>query len=359
MTGNTARAMLLVEPRRFTPTSFPVSAIEVGGWLAVEATGLTGVDVQLWLGTSRMTQYPLIPGHEVVGRIAHPSDGSIDLPLGTRVIVESSIRCGACRRCTNRLHTCSFRKPVNAYGRLPSTEHPALWGGLAEYLYLDPGARLHAVSDDIPAVVATLAHPLAAGFTWAVELAELAPGDNVLVLGPGPRGLSALLAAKAAGAGWVGVTGLDHDTDRLELAKRLGADMVASSESEDVPSAVANSLGARPDIVVDVTSNDPEAVHTSLDLVRAGGKVILASHKGANAVNQLFTDSVVLKELTIRGAFGASSAGYHWATRQLLVDQRLDQLVSHEFPLNEADRAIQATAGLLGRDELISVAVTL
>jgi threonine dehydrogenase-like Zn-dependent dehydrogenase len=350
--------MLLVEPHRITPTSFPIVALETGGWLAIEATGLSGIDVQLWEGTSRLTRYPVIPGHEIVGRIADVSDDSISFPIGTRVIVESSIRCGACRRCTNRLHTCSSRKPVNAYGRLPSTEYPALWGGLAEYVYLDPGARLHAVSDDIPAVVATFAHALAAGFTWAVELPDLEPGDNVLVMGPGPRGLSSLLAAKSASSGWVGVTGLDHDTDRLELAKRLGADMVANVDAEDVASAVANSLGARPDIVVDVTSDDPEALHMSLDVVRAGGKVVLASNKGANAVNQLFSDIITVKELQILGAFGAGSAGYHWATRQLDVDPRLDQMVSHEFPLAEADRAIQATAGLLGREELISVAVT-
>lgn len=358
MTGSTARAMLLVEPRRITPTSFPITDVETGGWLAIEGTGLTGIDVQLWQGTSRMMRYPLIPGHEIVGRIAHKADDAIAFPIGTRVIVEPSIRCGACRRCTNRLHTCSFRKPVNAYGRLPSTEYPALWGGLAEYLYLDPGARLHAVSDNTPAVVATFTHPLAAGFTWAVELPDLKPGSNVLVMGPGPRGLSALLAAKASGADWVGVTGLSHDTDRLELAKRLGADVVTNAEVEDVASAVANSLGARPDIVVDVTSEDPEAVHMSLDLVRAGGTVILASNKGSHAINQLFSDIIVLKELVVKGAFGASSAGYHWATHQLDIDPRLDQMVSHEFPLNEADRAIQAAAGLLGREELISVAVT-
>ncbi len=358
MTGSQARAMLLVEPRRITPSSFPLATLETGGWLAVEATGLTGIDVQLWQGTSRMTRYPLIPGHEIVGRIADVADESIGFPIGTRVIVEPSIRCGACRRCMNRLHSCSLRKPVNAYGRLPSTEFPALWGGLAEFVYLDPGTRLHAVSDDIPAVVATFAHPLAAGFTWAVELPDLEPGANVLVMGPGPRGLSSLLAAKSAGGGWVGVSGLSHDTDRLELAKRLGADMVVNAEAEDVASAVANSLGARPDIVVDVTSNDPEALHMSLDLVRAGGNVVLASNKGTNAVNQLFSDIITIKELRILGAFGSGSAGFHWATRQLDIDPRLDQMVSHEFPLAETDRAIQATAGLLGREELISVAVT-
>lgn len=359
MPSSTALAMVLVEPHRFQATKLPVADIDDGGWLAVESTLLSGVDVQAWSGASRNTAYPLILGHEVVGRIAETAKSRIPFPIGTRVVVESSIRCGSCRRCKNGLNSCTLRSPVNAYGRIPSTEPPALWGGLAEYLYLDHGARLHAVTDDVPAAVAAFAHPLAAGFTWAVEIPNLQPGDNVMILGPGPRGLSALVAAKAVGAGWVGVSGLTDDTERLAVAERLGADTIVNSDLDDIPAAVGNSLGTRPDVVIDVTSDDPEAIPLALDLVRAGGTVVIGSTKGMKPVNQLFADVIVLKELTIRGAFGASSAGYHWATRQLGIDDRLDLMVSHEFGLSEAPRALQAAAGLLGRDELVSVAVSI
>ena len=357
MTERTAQAMVLVEPRSFASTRLPVSEIEWGGWLAVESTLLSGVDVQAWSGATRNARYPLILGHEVVGRIAEHTDAPF--PIGTRVVVESSLRCGECRRCTNGLTSCTFRRPVNAYGRIPSTEPPALWGGLAELMHLESGTTMHRVTDDVPAAVAAFAHPLAAGFTWAVEHPNLQPGDNLMILGPGPRGLAALVAAKTAGAGWVGMSGLPADKARLEVARQLGADMVVDTELYDVAAEVGNSLGSRPDVVLDVTSDDPEAIHVALDLVRAGGQVVIASTKGLNAVNQLFTDIIVLKELTIRGSFGASSAGYHWATRQLGSDSRLDLLVSHEFPLTESARAVQAAGGLLGREDLISVAVTI
>ncbi len=355
----TASAMLLVGPRHFTRTSMRVPELDHGGWLAIEATGISGVEVQAWKGTSRLVRYPLVPGHEVVGRIADDPHGSFGLPIGTRVVVESSIRCGRCHRCQAGLSSCAGRKPTNAYGQVPSTEAPGLWGGLAEYLFLDPSARLHAVTDDVPAAVGSFAHALAAGFTWAVETPQLRPGQSVLILGPGPRGLASLIAAQAAGAGWVGMTGLSHDADRLGLAKELGADLVVDVETEDLASAVGNSLGTRPDVIVDVTSNDSEVILSALDLVRPGGVVVLASTKGTNAINQLFSDIIVLKELCLRGAFGASSTAYHWATRQIGTDDRLDELVSHEFPLDEADRAIQASDGMLGRDQLFSVAVTL
>ena len=65
-------------------------------------------------------------------------------------------------------------------------------------------------------------------------------------MGPGPRGLSALIAARSAGAGWIGVTGLAHDGDRLDLARSLGADMTATVEHGDIASSVANSLGTGP-----------------------------------------------------------------------------------------------------------------
>lgn len=337
-------------------TTVSADGVEDGGWLAVEATGISGSDVQVWKGEARDIVYPLVPGHEVVGRVAIQGP-SVPYPVGTRVIVEPRIRCGICHRCRQNLATCVSRRPTNSYGMIPSIEPPGLWGGLAEYLYLDPNANLHPVTDDVPAEVATFVHPLASGHTWAVELPALRPGESVLILGPGPRGLACLIAAKTAGAGWVGITGLAHDADRLDLAGRLGADLAVDMEHGDVAAEIADELGRRPDVVVDVTSDDPEAVFTALDLVRSGGRVILASRKGNRALHFL-SDVIVAKQLTLRGAMGASSVGYQWATNQLETDPRIDDLVSHQFPLPESARALQAAAGLLGREELISVAVT-
>jgi threonine dehydrogenase-like Zn-dependent dehydrogenase len=348
--------MMLVEPRHFSLTQVPTQEIEEGGWLAVEATSLSGADVQVWKGEAADVVYPLVPGQEIVGRIAHQGP-NVPYPVGTRVIVEPRIRCGRCRRCQQNLATCINRKPFNSYGMIPSIEPPGLSGGLAEMLYLDPNSHLHPVTDDVPAEVVTFVHPLAAGHTWAVELPALQPGEDVLILGPGPRGLACLIAAKASGAGWVGITGLSHDRDRLELAKRLGADLIIDIETTDVAGEIAGTLGRRPDVVIDVTSNDPEAVFTALDLVRSGGRVILASQKGNRAFHFL-SDVIVAKQLTMRGAMGATTVGYQWATNQLETDPRIDDLVSHQFPLSETPRALQAAAGLLGREELISVAVT-
>ncbi|HEX2152841.1 MAG TPA: zinc-binding dehydrogenase [Acidimicrobiia bacterium] len=355
--GHAAKAMVLVEPRQLASTKIPSQPAPAGGWLAVEATAISGADVQAWHGERREVKYPLIPGHQVVGRIA-VADETIPFDIGARVVLEPGIRCGKCSRCRHGLATCQFRKPSNTYGLIPSTEPPALWGGMAEYLYIDPAATVHPVTDDVPAEVATSVHSLATGHTWAVELPQLQAGDRVLILGPGPRGLACVLAAKAAGASWVGVTGLSHDRDRLDLAEKLGADLTIDIERHpDLATAIADSTGCRPDVVVDVTSDDPEAVFTGLDIVRSGGRVVLASTKGNRALH-FFSDVLVTKQLTVRGAMGASTESYRWATERLATDKRVDDLVSHQFPLEEAQRAMQAAAGLLGHDELIAVAVT-
>ena len=110
--------------------------------------------------------------------------------------------------------------------------------------------------------------------------------------------------------------------------------------------------------MVDVTSNDPEAIYTALEIVRSGGRVILASTKGGRPISSLYSDVIVAKQLQVTGVLGPSSEGYRWGIRQLEVDPRLDTLVSHQFPLDESHLAMAATSGQLGHEELISVAIS-
>ena len=181
-----AKAMLLVEPRHMSPTSLPIPDVDRGGWLAIEATGLSGLDVQAWLGATDL-RYPLIPGHEVVGRIASAG------PISICRWVQGRRRELDPLRGLPPMHqrVGELQPPPSGQRLWPATVHraPALWGGLAEYLYLDPAARLHLVSDDIPPVAATFAHPpRASPGRWRRRRCNR--GER-LVMGPGPRGLSA------------------------------------------------------------------------------------------------------------------------------------------------------------------------
>ena len=178
---------------------------------------------------------------------------------------------------------------------------PALWGGLAEFLYIDPAARLHPSPTMSPPKSGPLSTLWRRGIPGRLSCPISRMGRTSSSSAPVLEGCLPH-CGQAAGAGWVGVTGLSHDRDRLELAKRLGADLAIDAE-KDVGGAIAEAIGRRPDIVVDVTSDDPEALFTALDLVRSGGRVILASTKGNRAFH-FISDVLVAKQLTIRGAMG-------------------------------------------------------
>src|SRR5207244_9120466 len=171
------------------------------------------------------------------------------------------IPCGHCRACLEgRYQVCRGRGGMFAHGYVRLSHPPGLWGGYADYMYLDPGSVLHKVRADIPASIAVMFNPLGAGFRWAVEIPATAPGDSVLVLGPGQRGLASVIAARAAGADTIIVTGLSRDARKLALARELGADHVIDVEREDARARVRKLTGGRgAEVVIGVTANGADA----------------------------------------------------------------------------------------------------
>jgi alcohol dehydrogenase len=164
-------------------------------------------------------------------------------------------------------------------------------------------------------VRATLFNPLGAGIRWGVTLPGTAAGDVVAVLGPGVRGLAALVAVRAAGAGFVLVTGNGpRDAPRLELARRLGADAVVDVAVEDpvavLRAATGGGRGGGADVVVDVTAKAPAALGQAVALARPGGTVVVAGTRGAAGGTGFDPDHVVYKELRVLGALGVDVPAY-------------------------------------------------
>src|SRR5207237_1279334 len=146
----------------------------------------------------------------------------------------------------------------------------------------DPLWIVHRVRRDIPASLAVMFNPLGAGFRWAIEIPATGPGDSVLVLGPGQRGLASVIAARAAGADTIIVTGLSRDARKLALARELGADHVIDVEREDARARVRELTGGRgAEVVIEVTANAAEPVAEALHYVAAGGRIVLAGGRRA------------------------------------------------------------------------------
>lgn len=232
------------------------------------------------------------------------------------------------------------------YSYIPVTQAPGLWGGYSQYMYLHPHSMVHRVSKELTPQMGVIFNPLGAGFRWAVEMPDTQPGDTVVILGPGQRGLASVVACREVGAGTIIVTGLEVDERKLELARIFGADYTIDVQNEDAVQRVKEITSGRgADVVVDVSSYATKPVTDALSMVRAGGTVVLAGVKGFKAVDNFVSDLVVMKEINIRGAIGVTSSGYRSAIR-LIESGRvpLELMHTNDFALADAELAIRTLA---------------
>jgi len=313
-----ADALVLEAPRKLVHRSLPVPDIRPDdALLRVEACGLCGTDHEQFTGVLP-AGYAFVPGHEVVGTIeaiGSRAAGRWGVDVGSRVAVEVFQSCRVCGPCAaGDYRRCAVHGIGDMYGFISVDKAPGLWGGYARYQYLSPDTLLHRVPSSLDPVLATLFNPLGAGVRWGVTLPGTGPGDVVAVLGPGIRGLSAVAATKEAGAEFVLVTGKgQHDTGRLELAKRFGADIVVDVERHDPVEVLRKRAGRLADVVVDVTAKAPAALAQSLALARPGGTVVMAGTRGSAETPGFWPDLIVYKELTILGALGVDAEAYRIA----------------------------------------------
>ena len=224
-------------------------------------------------------------GHENVGRVYRL--GSIaakrwGLREGDRVALEEYLPCGHCSLCrSGEFRLCDqteARRPgALRYGTTPITEKPGLWGGYSQYQYLHPDSVFHRVPDDVPAELAAMCLPIGNGIQWTYLDGRAGPGKTVLIQGPGQQGLACVIAAKAAGADCVIVSGLRQDAARLEIAAALGADHTIDVEQdglEDRVRSITNGSGA--DLSID-TAGGADTLVKAMRVTRKNGNVLFAA----------------------------------------------------------------------------------
>jgi len=340
-------AMVQTAPRKLEARDLPIPDIgDHAGLIRIEACGICGSDYEQYAGVLR-TPMPVIPGHEPLGVIAKIGDAAArrwGVDVGDRVAVETMLSCRFCSPClSGRYHLCDSRR---IYSYIPLSDEPGLWGAYAEYMYLDPNAVLHKIDAAIPASTAVMFNPLGAGFRWGVEMPRTGPGDTVLILGPGQRGLACVLACRAAGASKILVTGLAADAPKLALAREFGADHCIDVDNENVVERVRELTDGRgADVVVDVSSYSTEPVTQAIDCASVGGRVVLAGVKGFRPVPNFISDKIVIKEIELLGAIGVTSTGYANAIRLIESGQSpIEKMHTHDFGLRDAELAIRTLA---------------
>lgn len=344
------RAVVLEAPGRLALRSLPRPPVGPDEALvAVELNGICGTDAKYLAGTSPVA-YPVILGHEIVGRVAAIGERAAErygVGPGDRVLLEGSIPCWACAACrAGQYRLCPTK---GGYGGRRSVDvGHGLWGGLAELVGIAPGSILHRLPDDLAPEIG-VGIPLAAnGLQWLVRKGGMGPGDRVLVLGCGPQGLAAAMIARAAGAREVVVTGLATDAPRLALAAELGARPVVVGGSDEA----GEDPGGDYDVVLEV-SGSPASIAAGPARVRRQGTFVLAGLAGSAARVPLATDDLVWREIRVQGVLTKDEAAITAALGLVLADPSLRsglaRLVTHVFPLERAADAIgAATAGLPG-----------
>jgi 2-desacetyl-2-hydroxyethyl bacteriochlorophyllide A dehydrogenase len=265
-----SRAIVFHGDETWELRDLPVPDPQPGGAvLRVEATGLCHSDVDHFRGvihTSWGGAYPSIPGHEIVGRIEKIDPAAAaawGVAEGDRVAVWDIVM-------TPKGH--------RIYGHdFGVDEGSGLYGGFAEHLELLPGSRVHRLREDVPADQLTVFEPLSCAVTWVKPVKD---GDVVVIEGPGHMGMATVVAAKAAGAASVIVTGTSRDHFRLACAREVGADHAIDIDTADPVDQVRELTGGRmADVVIDAASGTPATVNLAVDLVHKGGHIVLAGLK--------------------------------------------------------------------------------
>jgi threonine dehydrogenase-like Zn-dependent dehydrogenase len=357
------RAAVQTAPRQIEIREFPRPVIgpDDGALLRIEACGICGSDVEQYKGSMSSRWLPMVPGHEPLGIIEEVSESAAarwGVRPGDRVAVEILIPCRSCDLClAGRYMSCKNRIGSHG-GSNPPERGLGLWGGYSEYIHLHPNSILHKMRNDIPAEIAVMFNPLGAGVRWAVHLGGAGLGDTVLVLGAGQRGLSAILAARTAGAGTIIATGLARDAKKLELAREFGADYTINVEEEDTVERVREITGGDgADVVLELTPMADQPIRDALNAVRWGGRVVLAGLKGGRDI-QLSTDLIINKAITVAGAFSVDSRAYAEAIRLIETGRfPLERMHTHTFGLDDVARAIETLAGEVPGEEAVHVAI--
>lgn len=329
----------------------PAPALEPGAaLLRTLYSEVCGTDVHLYHGRLSGVPYPIIPGHVSVGVIAKLRGSAMDVhgtpfregDVVTFLDVHES--CGRCWYClvAKQSTRCPSRRVYGiTYGLADG-----LLGGWAEAIWMKPGVRMIRLPRGLAPETFIGGGCGLVTSLHAVDLAGIRLGDAVAVLGVGPVGLSAVAFAAHSGAGEIFAVG--DPEDRRAFALRMGATASIGLEvpAEDRAAAVRAGTGGRGVDVAIEASGHPEAVSQALDLVRDGGRVIVAGQYtdgGDVAINP--HRQINRKHVTIQGCWGSDYSHFH---RAVDLAARLGdrvpwrELGGTPFALEAADRALQA-----------------
>ena len=305
----------------------------------VTAASICGSDLHVLHGLMPKMEPGSIIGHEFVGVVESAGTAVDRFEPGDRVVGPAAVWCGRCRACRKGLLSACENGAIFGNGPL----FGALDGAQADYVRVPfANVTLQPIPDGLADEQVIFAGDiLPTGYSAVAGLAPgsrgVRPGDSVVIFGAGPVGLCAVASARVFEPARIIV--VDMETYRLEMAGRLGADLVIDASTEDVRKLVKEATdGWGADYVV-------EAVGKQETLANA---VAVAAPGAAISVVGVFQQPVpvnaprmLAKNLTL--TIGMGDLGRIKELIDLIAAGRLDltPLITHRLPLAEAVRAYE------------------
>ncbi|WP_449241285.1 zinc-dependent dehydrogenase [Desulfoscipio gibsoniae] len=294
--------------------------------IKVRAAGICATDVKMLLGQGLPKNLPTILGHEVAGEIYEIGRGVSELIPGQRVAAYPIAVCGDCFYCRRGRHNLCESEFGLGHGAD---------GAFAEFVRI-PGqiVAIGGVSELKPQISfeqAALAEPLSCCLA-AARTADIAAGDVAVVIGAGPMGLFHLKAAQWAGAQVIMADVLE---ERLNTARRMGANYCINTNNSDLVSRVGEITGGRGADLVIAALGIPAIMEKYLPAVRKGG--IFNIFGGPPAGQPLTIDPRWLHygEITLTGTFASTPADFHLALELITSGAiEVEDMISHRFSLD-------------------------
>jgi alcohol dehydrogenase len=257
------KAIQLEKPQQFRAISLAEPPAPAAGeaLVRVHRVGICGTDISGYLGKMPFFSYPRIPGHELGVEVLAVGAGVTNVKVGDRCAVEPYMNCGQCFSCRRGHSNCCENLKVLGV---------MMDGGMTERMLL-PARKLHPANQLTPEQCA-LIETLAIG-CHAVNRGNPQPGDNVLVVGAGPIGLSVIEFVKLSGARTIV---LDLNEQRLAFCReRMGVSDVipARGDGSELETLRKLTEGALAQVVIDATGS-PQSMSAALAYCAFAGRLV-------------------------------------------------------------------------------------
>jgi len=309
--------------------------------IEVEAASICGTDMHIWdwneWAQKRVRKVPLIFGHEAAGKVVEAGKNVNNVQVGDKVSPEGHIADGTCYQCrTDRMHVCQNLEMLGVDRD----------GVFAEEFVL-PARNAWKNDPHLDPAIAAVQDPLGNAVQTVMPKGHVEDiaGKNVAVLGCGPTGLMAIAVLTHVGAAKVFATSGGLNKVRIELANKMGADMVLSAreEGENLVKIIRDATdGNGVDVVLEM-SGDPNAVRQAFEMLTPGGRVSLLGILDRPLQLDL-NEGVIFKSATVYGITGRRMFETWYQVKGLLSNtvfrEKISSIITHKLPMCDIAKGI-------------------